>query len=30
MMPQKVSIFLIRDRMESSGDDDVSIVHAHK
>lgn len=29
-MPQKVSIFLIRDRMESLGDDDVSIVHAHK
>ena len=29
-MPQKVSIFLIRDRMESLGEDDVSIVHAHK
>ena len=30
MMPQKISIFLIRDRMESLGDDDVSIVYAHK
>lgn len=30
MMPQKISIFLISDRMESLGDDDVSIVYAHK
>ena len=29
-MPQKISIFLISDRMESLGDDDVSIVYAHK
>ena len=30
MTPQKISIFLISDRMESLGDDDVSIVHANK
>ena len=29
-MPQKISIFLISDRMESLGDDDVSIVYAHE
>ena len=30
MTPEKISIFLIRDRMESLVDDDVSIVHAYK
>ena len=28
--PEKISICLIRDRMESSGNDDVSIDHARK